>query len=122
MQAKATNSSVQTEEASINISQLRRDANLSELATTGSDLSATPYENMDFADIQQNFSFTMSSEEWPDTSKAEIDVNSLPSQVDDKFPDIVEIRELYVLIKYRESRSLTVLRHQNTDLLRRCTS
>lgn len=38
----------------------------------------------------------MNSGQWPDISGAEIDISSLVNQVDDRFPDVAEIQELYV--------------------------
>lgn len=78
------------------MSQLSQNADSSQFQSLGSELSAAPGTDLDFTDFQQNFRFSMNSGQWPDISGAEIDISSLVNQVDDRFPDVAEIQELYV--------------------------
>lgn len=96
MKARKSSTSDQSDGTPTSISQSGQDVDLLYLPDHESHVHHAVETNVGFSNFQQDFRFSMNGGEWPDTTNAAIDVNSMLSHVDDKFPDITEIQELYV--------------------------
>lgn len=96
LKARKTSHPEQSTETPISVSHSPQDADSLQFQSFEAEFASMQGTNAAFTDIQQNFRFTMNSREWPNADGAEIDLSSLAVQVDDKFPDVAEIEELYV--------------------------